>query len=455
MPTKEDLLSHLDKQRGDCPKQPMECIFQSVGCNLEDAKFFDDHDYTNTRNQATIAVQKMETNKLTTIVSPILTRENLNEHMSRSSNYHLSLIHNFYNRELNQMKAKLESIEVTSASEKSEAQSNTNPVNYSTGLFAHSKNSGIGSLLCQDESNMDLTRIQHDTHKSKSLSKISEHKVATTAEASGESGDALLNKFDVRLDQTYHHFSEKIDILESNQKGLINDLTRVTKNNDKLKQENNALKENIKEYKTMCQDLHQVLALTQVSLLKLKERLINQEKLSHNGNLLWKITNVHERIHEAMSGGQTSQYSPSFYMDPYGRVRFNENGDLMLNCDFGCTKTISFTLIDQLEAKEHVIDVFKPDPNSSPFRRPISEMNIALGLPVFCPLGKLLSREHEYIKDNTMFIEICFLWKDVRCLVRLVRFRFSIQIRFNNSLFILKILILIQASDQVLTKIRN
>ena len=85
-------------------------------------------------------------------------------------------------------------------------------------------------MLSQYESNMELTRIQHDTHKSKNLSKINEHKVANTAEASGENGDALL------LDQTYHHLSEKIDILESNQKGFTNDLTQVTKNNDKLKQ---------------------------------------------------------------------------------------------------------------------------------------------------------------------------------------------------------------------------
>ncbi len=76
---------------------------------------------------------------------------------------------------------------------------------------------------------------------------------------------------------------------------------------------------------------------------------------------------------------------------------------------------VTFILIDQSlsESKENIYDAFRPDPNSSSFRRPISEMNIASGLPVFCPLGKLMSAEHEYIKDNTMFIKIIVDTKDL------------------------------------------
>ncbi len=65
------------------------------------------------------------------------------------------------------------------------------------------------------------------------------------------------------------------------------------------------------------------------------------------------------------------------------------------------------------ESRENVYDAFRPDPNSSSFRRPESEMNIASGLPCFCPLGKLMSPEHEYIKDNTMFIRISVDTKDL------------------------------------------
>ena len=233
--------------------------------------------------------------------------------------------------------------------------------------------------------------------------------------------------FDSKLDQSYEKLSEKIDMLENNQKGLINDLTRITKNNDKLKQENSLLRDSIKEYKTICQDLHKALALTQVSLLTLEERLINQEKLSYTGSLLWKITNVHERIQEAKSGRQTSFYSPPFYTDRNGfkmcsRIYLNGDGNgrnthlslffVILRGEFDSLlrwpfrQKVTFTLLDQSDSKENIVDAFRPDPNSSSFRRPISEMNIASGLPVFCPLGKLMSTEHEYIKDNTLFIRI-------------------------------------------------
>jgi TNF receptor-associated factor 2 len=67
---------------------------------------------------------------------------------------------------------------------------------------------------------------------------------------------------------------------------------------------------------------------------------------------------------------------------------------------------VTFTLLDQSESNEHVVDAFRPDPNSSSFKKPISEMNIASGLPVFCPLGKLMSNYREYIRDNIMFIKI-------------------------------------------------
>ncbi len=72
-------------------------------------------------------------------------------------------------------------------------------------------------------------------------------------------------------------------------------------------------------------------------------------------------------------------------------------------------------LIDQSfsESKENIYDAFRPDPNSSSFRRPVSDMNIASGLPLFCPLGKLMSSDHEYIKDNTLFIKIIVDTKDL------------------------------------------
>ena len=46
---------------------------------------------------------------------------------------------------------------------------------------------------------------------------------------------------------------------------------------------------------------------------------------------------------------------------------------------------VPFMLLDQ-DNVEHVIDAFRPDPNSSSFQRPRRETNMASGCPMFCSL---------------------------------------------------------------------
>lgn len=69
-----------------------------------------------------------------------------------------------------------------------------------------------------------------------------------------------------------------------------------------------------------------------------------------------------------------------------------------------CTWQVTFFLIDQNQ-REHVIDAFRPDLSSASFHRPVSEMNVASGCPLFFPLGKLRSPKHAYCKDDTIYIK--------------------------------------------------
>lgn len=64
---------------------------------------------------------------------------------------------------------------------------------------------------------------------------------------------------------------------------------------------------------------------------------------------------------------------------------------------------VTLMLLDQ-NNREHIIDAFRPDVTSSSFQRPISEMNIASGCPLFCPLAKLAGKS-PYLKDDTIFIK--------------------------------------------------
>lgn len=64
---------------------------------------------------------------------------------------------------------------------------------------------------------------------------------------------------------------------------------------------------------------------------------------------------------------------------------------------------VTLMLLDQ-NNREHIIDAFRPDVSSSSFQRPVSDMNIASGCPLFCALSKL-DGKNSYIRDDTIFIK--------------------------------------------------
>ena len=66
---------------------------------------------------------------------------------------------------------------------------------------------------------------------------------------------------------------------------------------------------------------------------------------------------------------------------------------------------VSLMLLDQGTSGDHIVDAFRPDPNSMSFKRPTSEMNLASGCPLFAPLNCLESN-FAYVRDNTAFVTI-------------------------------------------------
>lgn len=87
----------------------------------------------------------------------------------------------------------------------------------------------------------------------------------------------------------------------------------------------------------------------------------------------------------------------------YNLVQFLGNFDALLQWPF--SYRVTFMLLDQ-NNKEHQVDSFRPDPNSSSFKRPTTEMNIASGCPLFIPLAKLDDPSLAYVKEDTMFIKL-------------------------------------------------
>ena len=79
-----------------------------------------------------------------------------------------------------------------------------------------------------------------------------------------------------------------------------------------------------------------------------------------------------------------------------------------------CVAVLQVTLmfIDQ-NGREHVVDAFRPDPTSSSFKRPTTEMNIASGCPLLMPLTTLDTQNNAYVKDNTAFVKIIVNCEDL------------------------------------------
>ena len=149
-----------------------------------------------------------------------------------------------------------------------------------------------------------------------------------------------------------------------------------------------------------------------------------QEMSSYDGVLLWRIDDFSKRKTDAISGRQPSFYSPCFYTSRHGYkmcalIYLNGDGmgknthisvffvvmrgeyDALLRWPF--RQKVTIMLLDQ-DNVEHVIDAFRPDPNSASFQKPRREMNVASGCPLFCSLAELNKRV--YVRDDVMFMKI-------------------------------------------------
>ena len=142
-----------------------------------------------------------------------------------------------------------------------------------------------------------------------------------------------------------------------------------------------------------------------------------------DGSFMWKIPDIMKHKREAINGKVTSLYSPPFYTAKNGYkmcIRIYLNGDGMghethLSLFFVLMKgefdallkwpfdhKVSLILVDQKQRK-HIVQTFKPTPESSSFQRPVSDMNVASGCPQFCKLSYL--DDESYTKDDALFIK--------------------------------------------------
>lgn len=149
------------------------------------------------------------------------------------------------------------------------------------------------------------------------------------------------------------------------------------------------------------------------------------------GSLVWRVGSVRERLEDARCGRQASLCSPPFYTHRNGYklvARLYLNGDgqgkathlsaflVVARGDFDALlawpfrRKCTFTLLDQSangNDSDNISDSFRPEPNANvnSFKRPTSEMNVAAGLPLFCPIS-VLHASDRYLRDNALFLKV-------------------------------------------------
>ena len=152
-------------------------------------------------------------------------------------------------------------------------------------------------------------------------------------------------------------------------------------------------------------------------------RLSLIENSNYDGAIIWKIPQFSQRMSDAQTGKYTSIFSLPFYTGRYGYkmcLRLYILGDgigknshmslffVIMKGEFDnilqwpFTHKVTFKLINQTGGRD-IIDTFQPDPMSSSFRKPKSDMNIASGCPRFVSHTELKSGG--FIQDDTVFIK--------------------------------------------------
>ncbi|CAF1072929.1 unnamed protein product [Adineta ricciae] len=218
-----------------------------------------------------------------------------------------------------------------------------------------------------------------------------------------------------------------VQVLVEHTRDLSMESVRIENQVENLHEELETLKVSVPEQSIFLSGLKPNQEILAQEVASLKQHIDEFQYTSYDGSLIWKITDVSKKISDAQGERQTSIYSPIFYSSPNGykiRARLYPYGDgnarrthlsvffvLMRGrfdhlLAFPFQHKVIFCLYDQTPTQRHLIDCFRPDVKSNSFQRPRSEMNIASGIPKFCPLAIIQQENNPYVRNDTMFIKI-------------------------------------------------
>ncbi|KAM9256882.1 TNF receptor-associated factor 2 isoform 2-T7 [Cariama cristata] len=205
---------------------------------------------------------------------------------------------------------------------------------------------------------------------------------------------------------------------------LNREVERVSLTAEAYSRQHRLDQEKIETLSNKVRQLERSIGLKDLAMAEMEEKIRNMEASTYDGVFIWKITEFARKRQEAITGRSPAIFSPAFYTSKYGykmclRVYLNGDGtgrgthlslffvvmkgpnDALLRWPFN--QKVTLMLLDQ-NNREHIIDAFRPDVTSSSFQRPITEMNIASGCPLFCPVS-VMETKNSYVRDDAIFIK--------------------------------------------------
>ena len=216
------------------------------------------------------------------------------------------------------------------------------------------------------------------------------------------------------LSESYKHMKKQADENASRFAALelhINDLKEINSQKIPLDDYNKKL--------STFESSHEKLS-SSFSDLQLSQQIL--ENTSYDGHLLWKISAYRQRSKDALSGVVPALHSAPCYTSRFGYkycLRLYLNGDgagkgsyislffVLMKSDYDSLHRWPFQnrVTFRLRAKNpenDIVESFTPDRNSSSFSKPIREMNIAAGVPLFAKKSDI---NENFILDDAIYIE--------------------------------------------------
>ncbi|KAJ8038382.1 TNF receptor-associated factor 5 [Holothuria leucospilota] len=185
------------------------------------------------------------------------------------------------------------------------------------------------------------------------------------------------------------------------------------------------MKRTLRDHQRHFQQSQNVIFQQEATIAALQDRVYHLKNVCYDGVTFIEIAGYRQKKY-ASGCGSPCIYSHDFYTERKGYrmcVQVNLNGDgngkgthlsvyIFLKegpddsyLSWPFQRRVTFTLLNQA-GKDHFSDVFRPDPASPSFQKPVREVNIASGCPMFVAHKVIEDPEEGFLRNDTIAIKV-------------------------------------------------